>query len=84
MGLRFGVGIGPFYASAGLPKLGLGRAASRGLSAWISLSIAMMIWMLKLTVLLCWWTVKLLIIACIWADTTTATFMQSRRQSPPR
>ncbi|MGY1702748.1 hypothetical protein [Geodermatophilus sp. SYSU D00766] len=83
MGLRFGVGIGPFYASAGLPKLGLGRAASRGVSAWISLSIAMMIWMVKFSVLLVWWTVKLLGIACMWAGTTTATFAQSRRQSPP-
>ncbi len=79
MGLRVGVGVGPFYASAGLPKLGIGR----GVSAYISFSFMLLFWMLKLMVLMSWWTVKLVIIGLIWIGSTTEALVRARRQAPP-
>lgn len=91
MGIRFGVSLGPFYGSASMPTLGVGR----GIGALFLWSLQLSFWLLKLTALFCWWTLKLTVlfywqmlkllrIAGVWLAAATSRSRQQRRESYER
>ena len=71
--MRLGVGLGPFYVSGRLPRLGV----ARGMSAWIAWSFTMFFWMLKLFALMAWWMLKLTGIAAVWVVTTAPVVIRA-------